>query len=74
MLVRINTSPRFFFVKNSDCYTRHTDSVRQRAYSQNTLKRLLSQAGFDTLAVYDDMTTQPLKMNSERMVFVTQRR
>jgi len=63
-----------FFVKQSKGYTRLTDSLRERAYSQRTLKKLLSKAGFNTLAVYEDMTTECIKDDTQRMVFVAQRR
>lgn len=63
-----------FFVDEGDSYARLTDSLRERAYSKRTLCRLLSDTGFETLAVYDDMTTVPVKDDSERMVFVTKRR
>ncbi len=31
---------------------------------------MLKQAGFETLAVYHDMTTEPLRDDSDRAVFV----
>jgi ubiquinone/menaquinone biosynthesis C-methylase UbiE len=62
-----------FFVEKGEHYTRLTDSVRERAYSQQTLSRLLHQAGFETLGVYGDMTVEPPKEESERLVFVARR-
>jgi cyclopropane fatty-acyl-phospholipid synthase-like methyltransferase len=63
-----------FFVKENDGYNRLTDHVRERAYSQRTINRLLDESGFKTLAVYDDMSTEPVMQNSERMVFVARRK
>ncbi|MDD2362695.1 MAG: class I SAM-dependent methyltransferase [Oscillospiraceae bacterium] len=62
-----------FFVKQGNGYTRLTDSLRERAYSEKMLKKLLTKAGFETLSVYDDMTTECIKDNTQRMVFVTKR-
>ena len=63
-----------FFAQQDGLYARYTDLVRERAYSERTLRRLLAQSGFDTLAVYEDMTIEPLHPQSERMVFVAKRR
>ena len=67
-----------FFVNSNadgygDYYERMTDTVRERAYTPNTLQRLLKQAGFETLAIYGDMTTLVPTETEERMVFVAKR-
>lgn len=48
-----------FFVDNGDGYDRYEDHIRERAYSLSTWHRLLQEAGFELLAVYGDMTTEP---------------
>ncbi len=64
-----------FFIREKDGrYIRLTDSLSERAYSVRTLKRLLSSAGFDTLAVYDDLSYEQPKEDSNRVVFVARRR
>ncbi len=62
-----------FFVEKFGSYSRLTDFVRERAYSQQTIYRLLAGAGFEVLAVYDDMTTEPVRRDSERMFIVARR-
>ncbi len=62
-----------FFVKDREDYRRLTDEVRERAYSKQTLCRLLTDAGFEPLAVLDDMTLLPPREDSERLVFVARR-
>ncbi|HHV51770.1 MAG TPA: class I SAM-dependent methyltransferase [Clostridiales bacterium] len=62
-----------FFVKNGDNYIRLTDSLRERAYSLNTISRLLHDAGFETLAIYDDLTFDAARDDSERVYFVARR-
>lgn len=56
-----------FFVEEGDgTYSRLTDAVRERAYTLPTWKRLLQEAGFETVGVYEDMTYQPPGLSCER--------
>lgn len=60
-----------FFVEESDgSYTRYADTVRERAYSERTLRKLLAETGWETVAVYSDMTTDAPTDTCERMVVV----
>lgn len=60
-----------FFVEQEDGrYERYWDTVRERAYSERTLRRLLAQTGWETLAVYEDMTIEPPTADCQRMIFV----
>ena len=58
------------FERSGGVYTRHTEHIKERAYEIGELKEMLKKAGFETLAVYRDMTTEPLKEDSDRAVFV----
>lgn len=58
------------FEKADGFYTRHTERFKERAYEVDELKAMLRKAGFETLAVYRDMTTEPLSEDSDRAVFV----
>lgn len=60
-----------FFVPDGeeDSYRRLTDVVRERAYSERTLRKLLSETGWETLAVYGDLTWEPPGADAQRMVF-----
>lgn len=58
------------FEKEGEVYLRRSECFRERAYEIGELKRMLTQAGFETLAVYRDMTTEPLRDDSDRAVFV----
>ena len=61
-----------FFVEEADgSYTRYEDTVCERAYSERTLRRLLAENGWETVAVYADMTTDIPSPTCERMIFVT---
>lgn len=60
-----------FFKEDTDgSYTRYQDRVRERAYSVPTWRRLLSDNGWELLAVYGDMTTEEPSDTCERLVFV----
>lgn len=60
-----------FFTEDEDgLYERYQDTVRERAYSERTLRMLLSENGWETVAVYGDMTTTIPSDTCERMVFV----
>lgn len=60
-----------FFVENENGYDRYTEEIRERAYTEKTLRRLLQEAGFEVLAVYGERTENAPVEKEERVVFVT---
>lgn len=60
-----------FFVDNGDGYDRYTEEIRERAYTEKTLRRLLGEAGFEVLGVFGERTQQPPAATEQRVVFVT---
>lgn len=62
-----------FFEQDGDAWWRSTDVVRERAYSEATLRKLLKETGFETLAVFGDMTEEPPSAQEQRMIFVSRR-
>ena len=58
-----------FFEREGEAYRRHSEHFSERAYDVDELKEMLRRAGFETPAVYHDMTTQPLREDSDRAVF-----
>lgn len=63
-----------FFIKEGEYYRRFQDSVKERAYAEQTLRKLLLNAGFETLAVYDDMSFDAPRKTSERLLFAAMRK
>jgi len=63
-----------FFEEKSGVYTRRTESFSERAYDIEFLKSVLDESGFDAEFVFDDMTREALKENSQRAVIVARRR
>ena len=58
------------FEREGEVYYRQSESFKERAYEIDTLKKMLEKSGFEVLAVYDDLTTDPLRADSDRAVFV----
>ena len=56
-----------------DIYERSQESFCERAYEISELEAMLTKAGFETVAVYDEMTEQPPHEKSQR-VFITARK
>ena len=60
----------FFLEEEDGTYSRYTDTVRERAYSLQTWKNLLTEAGFDLLAVYDERRFTEPADDAQRWVLV----
>lgn len=60
-----------FFVNNGEGYDRYTEEIRERAYTEKTLRRLLSEAGFKVLGVFEERTEAAPSETAQRVVFVT---
>ncbi len=60
-----------FFVDEGEGYIRYTEYIRERAYTEKTLRRLLKETGFEVLAVYGERTREAPKAEEQRIVFVT---
>ncbi len=60
----------FFWECDDGRYERTSDTVRERAYSLATWKKLLEAAQFELVAVYDDMTFDDPDDTTERWVIV----
>ena len=71
---RINEYDLTLFIPEGDeLYRRYTETHYQRNYETATLLKLLKNAGFTDICVYDDYTDAPLCETSERAVFVAKK-
>lgn len=59
-----------FFVREGDTYRRFEERHLQRGYSEKEICTMLRRAGFDEITVYDELTFNSPKPDSERIVFV----
>ena len=62
-----------FIPEGDELYRRYTETHYQRNYETETLLKLLKNAGFTDICVYDDYTDAPLCETSERAVFVAKK-
>ena len=63
-----------FFERIGKLYKRTTEQFSERAYSNNDIRKMAENAGFEVEAVYDDMSFDELKENSQRAVYVLRKR
>ena len=62
-----------FFVREKNIYHRFSESFKERAYYTDELKEVLNESGFEVVKIYDDMTFDDAKEDSERLVFVARK-
>ena len=58
------------FEREGESYFRSSEHFSERAYEIDDLKRMLTKSGFEDIKVFHDMTTDPLRDDSDRAVFV----
>ncbi len=59
-----------FFIPHNDFYSRYSEEFYEKAYESSELKKSLTECGFNVLGIYDELTKNPEKPNSERLYFV----
>ncbi len=58
-----------FFEDNGDgTYSRTTEEFTERAYSLEKIEEWLNEADFEVIEIFDDMTTEALRADSQRAV------
>lgn len=63
-----------FFECVGKLYKRSTEQFSEMAYSDDEIRQMAENAGFCVEAVYDDMSFEDLKENSQRAVYVLRKR
>ena len=63
-----------FFEEEDGVYYRSGESFTERAYELSVFERLLYETGFELVGVFDDLTTEPIKSDSERAVFLAKKK
>ena len=58
------------FVYNGKSYDRYSENFKEKAYSLDFLSDAVETAGFEILGIFDDLTKNKPKENSERIYFV----
>jgi ubiquinone/menaquinone biosynthesis C-methylase UbiE len=64
-----------FFIKDAKTnnYKRSSQNITERAYEISELENALKQCGFDVVNIFDDMTKNTIKKDTQRAVFVTRK-
>lgn len=62
-----------FFEKDNDKYLRFDESFSETAYEQAEITEICENAGLEILSVYDYMTKNSSKHDSEKLTFVTRK-
>ncbi len=63
-----------FFEEEDGVYYRSGESFTERAYEIGDIKKWLEDSGFEVLGVYDDLTTDEVKSDSEKAVFLARKK
>lgn len=71
---RVSIELDFFEKQPSHMYLRSSEHFYERAYSPEQLSEWLVQAGFEAPVFYDELTFNPPRPNSERLVVVAKKR
>lgn len=62
-----------FFVPDGRVYSRSSESFCEYAYTQEHITQMLADSGFEVLAVYEDMTFESPKPDTQRMTFAARK-
>lgn len=61
-----------FFEEENGVYYRSSESFSERAYSDEQIRELLTQAGFEVKAVFGDLSFDKPKENEQRVIYVAE--
>ena len=59
-----------FFEEENGVYYRSSESFSERAYTDDEIKKMLTDAGFEVEAVYGDLTLESPKVDEQRAIYV----
>lgn len=63
-----------FFIDNGTSYDRFSENFKEKAYDIAEIREALKTVGFDIIGIYDELTEQEPKDDSERLYFVCKRK
>ena len=70
---RVDITLDFFEEQENGSYERYSEEFSEIAYSYAETEELLREAGLAICAAYDDMSDQPPRENSERIIFAARK-
>lgn len=63
-----------FFEEEDGVYYRSGENFSEQAYELDEISAWLEEAGFEIIGVYNDLTTDPVRPDSERAVFLAKKK
>lgn len=63
-----------FFEEEDGVYYRTGESFSERAYELDEIKKWLEDSGFEVVGIYDDLTTDEVRADSEKAVFLARKK
>ena len=63
-----------FFEEEDGVYYRSCENFSEQAYALSDISLWLEEAGFEVIGIYDDLTVNPVKPESERAVFLVKKK
>ena len=63
-----------FFEEEDGVYYRASENFTEKAYELDDIKLWLEESGFEVIGIFDDMTTDVVKSDSERAVFLARKK
>lgn len=62
------------FEKKDGCYVRHFESFSEYFYDDDFLKKLLAENGFELVSTFEALTSESVKEDSERIIYVARKK
>ena len=69
----VDISLDFFALNNDGLWERSSEEFTERVYTLDELEKMLAKSGFTVLGIYDDLTIDPVRPDSERAVFLARK-
>ena len=63
----------FCAMENGKDYRRYSENFSERAYSHEEIEEMLHNSGFETAAVYGDLSFEPPKPEEQRIIYVARK-
>ena len=63
-----------FFEEEDGVYYRSSENFSEQAYELSDISAWLEEAGFEVIGIYDDLTTDDVKPDSDRAVFLARKK
>lgn len=63
-----------FFEKKNELYERHFESFSEFYYSEKQIRNNLEKSGFEILEIFDNLSFESAKENSERIIYIARKK